>query len=73
MSLPESDAISVEVLAEEFLERRRLGERPTLAEYAARYPALADEIRNRLSELDVTLEDRPDGTRWRIEPRRGGG
>ncbi len=30
---------------------------------------LADEIRNRLSELGVTLEDRPDGTRWRIEPQ----
>ncbi len=29
--------------------------------------ALADEIRNRLTELGVTLEDRPDGTRWRIE------
>ncbi len=28
---------------------------------------LADEIRNRLSELGVTLEDRPDGTRWRHE------
>ncbi len=34
--------------------------------------ALADEIRNRLAELGVTLEDRPDGSRWRIEPRRGG-
>ena len=32
--------------------------------------ALADEIRNRLTELGVTLEDRPDGTRWRIEPKR---
>ena len=32
--------------------------------------SLADEIRNRLTELSVTLEDRPDGTRWRIEPRR---
>ncbi len=31
---------------------------------------LADEIRNRLAELGVTLEDRPDSTRWRIEPRR---
>jgi cysteinyl-tRNA synthetase len=31
---------------------------------------LADEIRNRLTALGVTLEDRPDGTRWRIEPRR---
>ena len=28
--------------------------------------ALADEIRGRLAELGVTLEDRPDGTRWRI-------
>jgi cysteinyl-tRNA synthetase len=32
--------------------------------------ALADEVRNRLTALGVTLEDRPDGTRWRIEPRR---
>ncbi len=32
--------------------------------------ALADEIRNRLTGLGVTLEDRPDGTRWRIEPTR---
>jgi cysteinyl-tRNA synthetase len=34
--------------------------------------ALADEIRNRLTELGVTLEDRADGSKWRIEPRRGG-
>jgi cysteinyl-tRNA synthetase len=33
--------------------------------------ALADEIRNRLTELGVTIEDRPDGSRWRVEPRRG--
>jgi cysteinyl-tRNA synthetase len=31
---------------------------------------LADEIRNRLTELGVTLEDRPESTRWRIESRR---
>ena len=31
---------------------------------------LADEIRNRLTALGVILEDRPDGTKWRIEPRR---
>jgi cysteinyl-tRNA synthetase len=29
--------------------------------------SLADEIRNRLSEMGVTLEDKPDGTRWRLE------
>jgi cysteinyl-tRNA synthetase len=32
--------------------------------------ALADEIRNRLADLGVTVEDRADGSRWRIEPRR---
>jgi cysteinyl-tRNA synthetase len=32
--------------------------------------SLADEIRNRLTALGVTLEDRPDSTRWRIEQRR---
>jgi cysteinyl-tRNA synthetase len=31
---------------------------------------LADEVRNRLTALGVILEDRPDGTKWRIEPRR---
>ena len=30
---------------------------------------LSDEIRNRLGTLGVVLEDRPDGTGWRIEPR----
>jgi cysteinyl-tRNA synthetase len=31
---------------------------------------LSDQIRNSLAALGVTLEDRPDGTIWRIEPRR---
>ncbi len=34
----------VEVLAEEFLERRRRGEFPSLEEYALRHPNLAEEI-----------------------------
>jgi len=34
----------VEVLAEEFAERHRSGENPTIAEYAAKYPELADQI-----------------------------
>jgi cysteinyl-tRNA synthetase len=29
--------------------------------------AMADDIRKRLTELAVTLEDRPDGTTWRIQ------
>ena len=32
--------------------------------------ALADEIRNRLTGLGVVLEDGPEGTRWRVEPKR---
>ncbi len=35
----------VEVLAEEFVSRHRSGERPPLAEYTERHPALADRIR----------------------------
>jgi WD40 repeat protein/serine/threonine protein kinase len=35
----------VEKLAEEFLERRRNGEAPAIAEYVQRFPELADEIR----------------------------
>jgi serine/threonine protein kinase/WD40 repeat protein len=35
----------VEALAEEFLQRRRQGERPTIAEYTAKYPELAEAIR----------------------------
>ena len=31
---------------------------------------LADEVRKRLTELGITLEDRADSTRWRVEPRR---
>jgi cysteinyl-tRNA synthetase len=30
--------------------------------------AMADTIRKRLDELKVTLEDGPNGTRWRVEP-----
>jgi cysteinyl-tRNA synthetase len=29
--------------------------------------ALADQIRQRLGQMGVTLEDRPGGTGWRVE------
>ncbi len=32
--------------------------------------ALADEVRDRLAGLGVVIEDRPDGSKWRIEPRK---
>src|SRR5262249_53171374 len=46
----------VELLAEEFLERKRRGEQPTLREYVERHPDLADEIRDLFPAL-LMMED----------------
>jgi hypothetical protein len=35
----------VELLAEDFMARKRRGEKPTLSEYTALHPDLADDIR----------------------------
>ncbi len=44
--MPEaSEQHDLDQLAEEFVSRRRLGERATIEEYAAKYPDLAEEIR----------------------------
>ena len=43
----------VEPLAEEFLRRRRRGERPTPAEYAARHPEHAGRIRELFAALEL--------------------
>ncbi len=45
----------VEVLADEFLDRQRNGEHPTIEEYAAKHPELADAIRAAFPAL-VMLE-----------------
>ena len=50
---------NVEDLAEEFLERRRRGERPTIEEYAARYPHLADEVREFFPVLGLVEDAKP--------------
>jgi WD40 repeat protein/serine/threonine protein kinase/tetratricopeptide (TPR) repeat protein len=55
-----SDRNPVEALAEEFVERYPRGERPTLAEYAARYPALADDIRELFPALLLMENIRPE-------------
>lgn len=47
-----SDSQSLEDLVEEYLEKLRSGERPSVEAYAASYPELADEIR----ELFPTME-----------------
>ena len=46
----------IDRLAESFLARFRAGERPSVDEYAAKYPELADEIRDLLPAL-VQLEE----------------
>src|SRR5258708_32093733 len=48
-------------LAEEFAERYRRGERPSLQEYVDRYPNLADDIRElfpALAEVEQPVADR---------------
>src|SRR5579859_7227843 len=42
---PSSHRDLLERLAEEFTQRRRRGEQPTIDEYCARYPDLAEDIR----------------------------
>ena len=46
----------VELLAEDFLDRKRRGERPTLQEYLDRHPELAEEIRDLFPAL-LMVED----------------
>src|SRR5262245_23729935 len=59
---PSSDSRNpVEVLAEEFLERQRQGEKPTLREYLDRHPDLADEIRDLFPAL-LMMEDLGDSS-----------
>ena len=45
MSESETRSAQVFELAEEFLEKHRRGERPTLKEYVDQHPVLADQIR----------------------------
>jgi serine/threonine protein kinase len=59
MSDTSADAGTVESLAEEFLERKRRGEKPTVDEYVARYPHLADEIRDVFPVLGLVEDFKP--------------
>src|SRR6516162_2482566 len=51
----------VELLAEDFLDRKRRGERPTLQEYLDRHPELAEEIRDLFPAL-LMMEDLGEGS-----------
>src|SRR5215831_16494798 len=57
----EAPGTSLDELAEEFLERRRRGEKPTVEEYATAHPELAAEIRGTFHALAM-IEDFAPGT-----------
>ena len=75
MSDSTADRDPIEMLADSFLARFRRGERPSVEEYAAKHPELADEIRELLPAL-VMLEQeqvrRQLGCRDRRRPGRHG-
>ena len=56
MTTPGSDREPLEKLAEEFAERYRRGERPSLSEYTRRYPDLAEQIKALFPALVVIEE-----------------
>src|SRR5262249_49026860 len=55
-----SDRNPVEVLAEDFLDRQRRGEKPTLREYCERHPELAEEIRLVFPALCMVEDLKPE-------------
>ncbi len=60
MDTADSDRDPVEELAEEFVERYRRGERPSLTEYTDRYPQQAERIRALFPALVVMEKVRPE-------------
>ncbi len=59
MSESTADRNPFERLAEEFAERLRRGEHPAIADYVARYPELADDIRELFPEIALVEQHKP--------------
>jgi serine/threonine protein kinase/predicted Zn-dependent protease len=60
---PSEDRDPIELLADSFIARFRSGERPSIDEYALKYPELAEEIRAILPALvELELNQTPDGS-----------
>ena len=57
---PRLENVTVERLAEDYLQRRRSGERPPISEYTERYPDLADQIRDFFPALCALEDLKPD-------------
>src|SRR5215471_13328704 len=51
----------VELLAEDFMARKRKGEKPTLSEYTSQHPELAEDIRELFPAL-LMMEDLGDSS-----------
>src|SRR5437764_13305863 len=60
MTTPSDERGPVELLADEFLDRCKRGDRPTIKEYCVRHPELADEIRD-VFEAVLMVEDLKPG------------
>jgi serine/threonine protein kinase len=59
MNVTESTPNVIDVIAEEFVERYRRGERPAISEYEARYPEQAEAIRDLFPALVVMERLKP--------------
>src|SRR5262245_5518322 len=55
-----SERDPVEILAEEFMDRQRRHEHPTVDEYASRFPELAERIRRVFPALQLLEEFKPE-------------
>jgi len=63
---------SVEVLADEYIERRTNGEAVTIDEYAAQYPDLADDIREVFPAVEAMKSLSTEWKRTVVEPSQEG-
>ena len=73
MSGLSDDQDPIDVIAEEFLARRRRGEHPAIEQYLKKYPGLAGEIRAIFPALLLVDDLRPtaDGETGTIDRKRG--
>lgn len=72
MAQPEPNPDRLAEIVEEWQKRLRRGERPNLAEYVAKYPDLADELRELLPGLAAMEDLKGDVLDYTVAPQSGG-